>query len=97
METVLLAPALALLVAAAWSLLTWASWSVDVQDAAAAGAHAALAGRPVRPAVAAALPPSLRGGLRVTRARGRVTVRVRAQLPVAGSLGLESSAAVVGQ
>jgi Flp pilus assembly protein TadG len=96
-ETVLLLPLLAALVAAAWAGLTWAAWSVDVEDAAAAGARAATVGQPVRPAVVAALPRALRGGVRVTTTAGAVTVRVRVAVPAAGSLRLQSSAPVVRQ
>jgi hypothetical protein len=96
-ETVLLVPLLAVLLAAAWAGLTWATWSVDVTDAAAAGARAAMVGQPVRPAVLAALPSSLRRDTTVTSTRDAVTVRVRIAVPAAGSLRLQSSAPVVRQ
>jgi len=96
-ETVLLVPLLAALVVAVWAGLTWATWSFDVEDAAAAGARAATVGQPVRPAVLAALPQSLRRAARVTSSHDVVTVRVRIAIPAAGPLRLESSAPVVRQ
>jgi Flp pilus assembly protein TadG len=96
-ETVLLVPLLAALVVAVWAGLTWATWSVDVEDAAAAGARAATVGQPVRPAVLAALPQSLRRAATVTSTGDVVTVRVRIAVPAAGSLRLQSSAPVVRQ
>jgi Flp pilus assembly protein TadG len=96
-ETVLLVPLLVVLLAAVWAGLTWATWSVDVEDAAAAGARAATVGQPVRPAVLAALPRTLRGAVQVTSSRSAVTVRVHVAVPAAGYLRLQSSAPVVRQ
>lgn len=75
-ETVVLLPVLAILAVAAWQGLV-AAWAVaSVQDAAHAGARAAMVGAPVRPAVSAALPASLRSGLALRRQGGRLTVTV---------------------
>jgi TadE-like protein len=75
-ETVLLLPVLAILAVAAWQGLV-AAWAVvSVQDAAHAGARAAMVGAPVRPAVAHALPARLRSSLELRRANDRLTVSV---------------------
>jgi TadE-like protein len=97
-ETVALLPALGLLALAVWqvALAGWAQ--VSVQDAAHAGARAALVGEPVRPVVAAALPPRLRPGMAVERRGERLTVRVRLDTVVPGvAPELEASAPVAGR
>jgi hypothetical protein len=94
-ETVVLLPVLALVVVAAWQGLV-AAWAlVSVQDAAGAGARAAMVGEPVPAVVARALPARLRGGMHVTQRDGRVTVSVRMPSVVPGfSPHLEASARV---
>jgi TadE-like protein len=97
-ETVVLLPVLAILAVAAWQGLV-AAWAVvSVQDAAHAGARAAMVGAPVRPAVSAALPARLRPGLEVARDGQRLTVTVVLHTLVPGfSPRLEASAEVTPQ
>jgi TadE-like protein len=80
-ELVVLLPLLAVLAAAAWQgvLVGWTALSA--QQAARAGARAALGGEPAGPAVAHALPASMRDRVLVQRAGGRLQVRVA--VPVA--------------
>ena len=97
-ETVLLLPLLALIALAAWQGLV-AAWAlVSVQDAAHAGARAAMVGEPVRAVVARALPARLRSGMVVVRRSGSVTVRVQMPSIVPGfSPHLEATAPVPGK
>ena len=76
---VALVPLLLALVIGAWQglLIAWAM--VSAGNAAGAGAHAVLAGGRVRPAVAAALPATMRSGLELRV--GRTSVRVRVAVP----------------
>jgi len=97
-ETVVLLPLLAILAVASWQGLL-AAWAVvSVQDAAHAGARAAMVGAPVRPAVARALPAGLRPGLAVRRAGDRLTVSVTLHTLIPGfAPRLEASAEVTPQ
>jgi hypothetical protein len=97
-ETVVLLPVLALIALAAWQGLV-AAWAlVSVEDAAHAGARAAMVGEPVRAVVARALPGRLRPGMVVVRRSGSLTVRVRMPSVVPGlSPHLEATAPVPGK
>jgi TadE-like protein len=97
-ETVLLLPVLAVLAAAAWQGLV-AAWAlVSVQDAAHAGARAAMVGEPVRTVVAAALPARLRSGMQVHRQGDRLTVGVTLPTIIPGfAPRLEASVQVATQ
>jgi hypothetical protein len=97
-ETVVLLPVLAILALAAWQGLV-AAWAlVSVQDAAHAGARAAMVGAPVRPAVSAALPAGLRSSLHVHRHDGRLSVTVVLHTLIPGfAPQLEASAEVAPQ
>lgn len=83
-ETVVLVPALVLLVVAVWQVVVLTSYMLSVQDAARAGARAALAGEPVRPVVLRSLPGSLRPTAAISRTAGRITVRARVPTVVPG-------------
>jgi TadE-like protein len=95
-ETLALVPAVLLLALAAWQgiVVAWAALRLD--DAAHAGARAALAGEPPAPAVNAALPPSLRPAT-VTVARGRVVVRAAAPVVPAALAPTLTASAVVAE
>jgi hypothetical protein len=94
-ETVVMLPLLALIALAAWQGLV-AAWAlVSVEDAAQAGARAAMVGEPVPAVVARALPARLRSGMVVVRRSGSLTVRVRIPSVVPGfSPHLEATAPV---
>jgi TadE-like protein len=97
-ETVVLLPLLAILAVASWQGLL-AAWAVvSVQDAAHAGARAAMVGAPVRPAVAHALPAGLRSSLEVHRTAQRLRVSVTLHTLIPGfDPRLEASAEVTPQ
>ncbi len=94
----MLLPVLAILALAAWQGLV-AAWAVvSVQDAAHAGARAAMVGAPVRPAVSGALPDHLRSSLQVRRQGRRLTVTVVLHTLIPGfSPRLEATAEVAQQ
>ncbi len=82
-ETVVLLPVLAACGVGAWQVVMVAWALVSVGDAAQAGARAELSHEPPRPAVVSALPGSMRKGMTVETAGGRlrVTVRVPSVIP----------------
>jgi TadE-like protein len=97
-ETVLLLPVLAVLAVAAWQGLVAAWTLVEVQDAAHAGARAAMVGEPVRDVVAHALPSRLRSSMRVQRRGDQLTVGVTLPTLIPGfSPRLQASAPVARQ
>ena len=97
-ETVVLLPLLALIALAAWQGLVAAWAMVSVQDAAHAGARAAMVGEPVRAVVTRALPARLRSNVVVVQRSASVTVRVRMPSVVPGfSPHLEATAPVSGR
>lgn len=82
-ETVVLLPVLAACSVGAWQVVLVAWTLVSVGDAAHAGARAVLSHEPPRPAIVSALPGSMRQGVSVETAGGRlrVTVRVPSVIP----------------
>jgi hypothetical protein len=97
-ETVALLPILLLLAVAAWQGLLIGWTALEAQQAARAGARAALGGERPAPAVGSSLPGSMRDEVEIHRAGGRLTVRVRVPSVVPGfRLSLSASAVEVGE
>lgn len=97
-ETVVLLPALALVLLVVWQAVL-AGWAlVAVESASRAGARAVLVGRAARPAALAALPQTMRGHAVVREVAGRLAVTVRIPSVVPGfAPTVSASAATVRQ
>jgi hypothetical protein len=97
-ETVALLPALLLLGLCCWQALL-AGWaSICAEHAARAAAHARLSGAEPALAARAVLPGSMRSGMRVEDAAGKLRVRVTVPAVIPGfHLDVSADAEVVGQ
>jgi hypothetical protein len=97
-ETLALLPVLFALAVAVWQGLLIGWTALEAQQAARAGARAALGGERPAPAVGGSLPASMRDGVRVQRVRGRLIVHVLVPSVVPGfRLSLSASATEAGE
>jgi hypothetical protein len=97
-ETAVLVPLLLALALACWQALLVGWTAVSAEHAARAGARAVLVGDDPRPAATAALPGTMRGGLRLDRDGAHLRVRVVVPAIVPGfSLMLSAEADAVRQ
>jgi hypothetical protein len=97
-ETVALLPVLLVAMLVCWQAVLAGWTAVSAAYAARAAARAELVGDPPSPAAAAAVPHSMRAGMRVSETGGRVTVTVRVPAVIPGvQLALSADADVVRQ
>jgi hypothetical protein len=97
-ETVALVPVLLILAVAAWQGLLIGWTAIEAQQAARAGARAALGGEGPGPAVSRSLPGSMRQDVELRHTGGRLVVRVQVPVVVPGfRMSLSASAAEVGE